>query len=71
MIKTTTVLICIFIVGKFLTTKDGAQVLIQINTIFVKLIISLYPSVFTLVLGAQKNDHIETILLSTLNICFG
>ena len=29
-----------------------------------------YPSVFTYVLGAQKNRLIETVLLSTHNICF-
>ena len=30
-----------------------------------------YPSVFTYVLGAQKNCLIEMVLLSTANICFG
>ena len=30
-----------------------------------------YPSVLTYVLGAQKNHIIETVLLSTHNICFG
>ena len=30
-----------------------------------------YPSVLTCVLGAQKNRLIETVLLSTYNICFG
>ena len=30
-----------------------------------------YPSVLTYVLGAQKNRLIETVLLSTQNICFG
>ena len=30
-----------------------------------------YPSVFTFVLGAQKIRLIETVLLSTHNICFG
>ena len=29
------------------------------------------PSVLTYVLGAQKNRLIETVLLSTNNICFG
>ena len=29
------------------------------------------PSVLTYVLGAQKNRLIETVLLSTHNICFG
>ena len=35
----------------------------------VKLLISSFPSVLTFVLGAQKNPLIETILLSTHNIC--
>ena len=30
-----------------------------------------YPSIQTCVLGAQKNRLIETVLLSTQNICFG
>ena len=30
-----------------------------------------YPSVLACVLGAQKNRLIETVLLSTHNICFG
>ena len=30
-----------------------------------------YPSIFTYVLGAQKNRLIETVLLSTNNICLG
>ena len=30
-----------------------------------------YPSLLTYVLGAQKNHLIETVLLSTHNICFG
>ena len=30
-----------------------------------------HPSVITSVLGAQKNRLIETVLLSTHNICFG
>ena len=37
----------------------------------VKLLIFSYPSVLTFVLGAQKNRLIETVLLSTHNICFG
>ena len=37
----------------------------------VKLSIISYPSVLTYVLGAQKNRLIETVLLSTHNICFG
>ena len=30
-----------------------------------------YQAVLTYVLGAQKNRLIETVLLSTYNICFG
>ena len=37
----------------------------------VKLEIFSYPSVLTFVLGPQKNRLIETVLLSTHNICFG
>ena len=37
----------------------------------VKLLRFSYPSVLTYVLGAQKNGLIETVLLSTHNICFG
>ena len=36
-----------------------------------KLRIFSYPSVLTCVLGTQKNRLIETVLLSTHNICFG
>ena len=31
----------------------------------------MLPSLLTLVLGSQKNRLIETVLLSTHNICFG
>ena len=37
----------------------------------IKLLKFSYPSVLTFVLGAQKNRLIETVLLSTYNICFG
>ena len=37
----------------------------------VKMLVFSYPSVLTYVLGAQKNRLIETVLLSTHNICFG
>ena len=30
-----------------------------------------YPSILTYIFGAQKNRLIETVLLSTHNICFG
>ena len=37
----------------------------------IKLLIFSYSSVLTYVLGAQKKRLIETVLLSTHNICFG
>ena len=37
----------------------------------VKMLIFSYPSIFTYILGAQKNHLIDTVLLSTHNICFG
>ena len=37
----------------------------------VKLWLFSYPSVLTYVLGARKNHWIETVLLSTHNLCFG
>ena len=37
----------------------------------VKLLILSYPSFKTFVLGAEKIPLIETVLLSTHNICFG
>ena len=36
-----------------------------------KMLIFSSPSVLTYVLGAHKNRLIETVLLSTHNICFG
>ena len=36
-----------------------------------KMLIISYPSVLTYILGAQMNRLIETVLLSTHNICFG
>ena len=41
------------------------------NCLNVKLKIFSYPFILTYVLGAQKNRLIETVLLSTHNICFG
>ena len=41
------------------------------NALVVKLRIFPYLSILTFVLGAQKNHLIETVLLSTHNICFG
>ena len=37
----------------------------------IKNLVFSYPLVLTYVLGAQKNRLIETVLLSTNNICFG
>ena len=39
--------------------------------VHIKLYISSYSSVLTDVLGTQKDCLIETVLLSTHNICFG
>ena len=44
---------------------------VEISKVFsVKLQIFPYPLI-TCVFGAQKNSLIETVLLSTHNICFG
>ena len=43
----------------------------QAKNLSVKLRLFSYPSIYTCVLGAQKNRLIETVLLSTHNICFG
>ena len=43
----------------------------QIKILKIKLRIFSYPSVSLFVLGAQENRLIETVLLSTHNICFG
>ena len=53
--------------------KFGAKLLIgQASNFFsLKFSIFSYPSVLTYVLGAQKNRLIETVLLSSQNICFG
>ena len=49
---------------------DHAQV--QINTIFDGKIVNIFlPSVLSYVLGALKNRLIETVLLSTHNMCSG
>ena len=42
---------------------------VQVNNFFSVQLFS-YPSVLTYVLDAQKNRLIETVLLSTHNICF-
>ena len=46
---------------------------VQVNNFFQRKIEQTFscPSVLTCVLGAQKNRLIETVLLSTHNICFG
>ena len=41
------------------------------KTFSVKLLIFSYPLVLAYVLGAQKNRLIETVPLSTQNVCFG
>ena len=50
---------------------SGHVLLNLLNNLNCKLLIFSYPSVLMYVLGAQKNRLIETILLSTHNICFG
>ena len=42
----------------------------DVRFLIAKLLILSYPSVLTYVWGAQKNRLIETVLLSTHNICF-
>ena len=49
----------------FFTGSDETEIM------SVNLLIISYPVVLTCVLGAQKNCLIETVLLSTHNICFG
>ena len=45
---------------------------VQINRNFqCKICLFSYPSVLAIILGAQKNRLIETVLLSTHNICLG
>ena len=41
------------------------------NFFSIKLLLFSYQLIFTFVLGAQKNCLIETVLLSTIYICFG
>ena len=41
------------------------------NFICVFFLLFSYTLILTYVLGAQKNRLIETVLLSTCNICFG
>ena len=44
----------------------------DINKIFERKIVNIFlPLSFNIFLGAQKNRLIETVLLSTHNICFG
>ena len=38
---------------------------------YAKILSVNYPSILAYVLGAQKNPLMETVLLSTHNICFG
>ena len=59
----------------------GIQICLQLKNFFhrfrytknfsVNMQIFSYPSILTYVMGAQKNRLIETVLLSTHNICFG
>ena len=73
-----------FIVAEGIKEKHKDALLNKLKVIFVclgigldkkklsvKMKFSSYPSVLSYVLGAQKNRLIETVLLSTHNICFG
>ena len=54
------------------TAVEGIHVgPVEQKNVSVKVRLFSYPSVSKCVLGAQKNRLIETILLSTHNICFG
>ena len=64
----------LFIAGVRKTAGNGTAVFIlNFNPAknSVKFRLFSYPSTETCVLGAQKNRLIETVLLSTHNICFG
>ena len=68
---------CVFLIDHLMVLKHVSNVVpvghrFRLRKILsVKLYIFSYPSVLTYVLGAQKNRHIETVLLSTHSICFG
>ena len=52
--------------------KKAIFLLRTLNKKFQRKIVNiLLPIILAYVLGAQKNRLIETVLLSTLNICFG
>ena len=60
-----------YLLTMFRQTPDQT-IQVKINKRFsIKLKIFSYPSILTYVLSAQKNRLIETVLLSTHNICFG
>ena len=60
------------IVHNILNSSYGPSLVLFINKTFnVLLSIFSYPYFLAFVLGAQKNRLIETLLLSTHNICFG
>ena len=52
-------------------TKNYTTIYPDKDFISVKLLFFSCQSIYTCVLGAQKNRLIETVLLSTNNICFG
>ena len=59
-------------VTKFLSPCPADTSISQDKHFFcIKFSIFSYPSIFTYVLGAQKNHLFETVLLSTHKICFG
>ena len=58
------------IITQQLNSEIPSQVRYKKNILSIKLSIFPYPSVLSYVLGSQKNRLIETVLLSTHNICF-
>ena len=50
---------------------NGSGIGLAEEYLSVKLLIFSFPSVSTYVLSAQKNCLIETVLLSTHNLCLG
>ena len=56
----------------FRMAKTLSAIRVMINTVFERKIVNIFlPISFNICFGAQKNRLIETVLLSTYNICFG
>ena len=60
---------CILILGMYVS----CEIILKYKEILwcSKILCCMYMHVELIVLGAQKNHLIETVLLSTHNICFG